>query len=168
MPLPPYTCVDDMIMTLTEALLPTAIVRIGAVPDTTFLQVSLLGRFHVGHSLVFDKLFYYSHKPRTALSAQRVASPRSKCITPFFLIRTCRQRHAKPFASFPYPRYYALLGLQGDTITLAHPDESYMQKYGRFEEAPVPQSGTLLEDAALQNPLPHLYPARLISLRRNA
>ena len=44
----------------------------------------------------------------------------------------------------------------------------YMQKYERFGEAPVPRSRTWLEDVALHNLLPHLYPARLGSLRENA
>ena len=55
-------------------------------------------------------------------------------------------------------------------MALAHPDEPYMQKYGRFGAAPVPRSRTRLKDAALQNLLPylHLYPARLPNLRKNA
>ena len=61
----------------------------------------------------------------------------------------------------PYPITHASLGSQGNTITLAHPDEPYMQQYGRFGEAPVPRSRTCLEDAALHNLLPHLYRARL-------
>ena len=43
-----------------------------------------------------------------------------------------------------------------------------MHKSGRFGEAPVPLSRTLLEDAALHNLLPRLYPAKLRSLRGNA
>ena len=55
-----------------------------------------------------------------------------------------------------------LLGSQGNTITLAHPDEPYnMQKYGKFGEALVPRSKTWLKYPALQNPHPHLSPARL-------
>ena len=49
-------------------------------------------------------------------------------------ICTCFQRHVKPFISFPYSRYHALLGSQVNTITLAHPDGPCMQKYERFGE----------------------------------
>ena len=83
---------------------------------------------------------------------------------PLFRIRTIIERHVKPFTLFSYPRY-ALLGSQGSTITLAHPDEPYIQKYGRFGEVPVPLSRTRLVDAALRNPLPQLYLARPRSLR---
>ena len=38
-------------------------------------------------------------------------------------------------------------------------------RYGRFGKAPDPRSRTCLEDAARHNLLPHLYPARLRSLR---
>ena len=60
-----------------------------------------------------------------------------------------------------YPGSFVLLGSQDNTTTLAHPDEPYTHKHGRFEEAPVLRSRTWLEDTAVQNPLPHLYPARL-------
>ena len=62
-----------------------------------------------------------------------------------------------------------LLGPQGNTITLliAPLGEPHIEKYGRSGEAPVPRSITWLEDAALQNPLPHLYPSRLRSPRKN-
>ena len=63
---------------------------------------------------------------------------------------------------------YALLGPQGNAIALAHPDEPYVQKYGRFGKAPVPRSRIWLEYAAHHNLPPHLYPARIRSLRGNA
>ena len=46
----------------------------------------------------------------------------------------------KPLYAILVSRSYAFLGSQGYTITLAHPDEPYMQKHGRFGEAPVPRS----------------------------
>ena len=44
------------------------------------------------------------------------------------------------FIPYPHPGSFVLLVFQGNTITLAHPDEPYMQKYGRFGEAPVLRS----------------------------
>ena len=43
-----------------------------------------------------------------------------------------------------------LPALQVHIITLAHPDEPHMQKYGNFGEIPVPLTRTWVEDAALQ------------------
>ena len=51
-----------------------------------------------------------------------------------------------------------LFGSQGNTITLTHPDEPHLQKYGRYGEAPVPRSRTRLEEVALHNLLPHSLP----------
>ena len=50
--------------------------------------------------------------------------------------------------------------IQDSIITLAHSDEPYMQKYGIFMETPIPRTRTWVEDAAPQNPLPHLWMAR--------
>ena len=91
--------------------------------QATPLQVSLLliGRFHAGHSLVLDKcaLVLVPHSPRGRTEKHSI--PRGRSIIPFFPIRTCLQRHVKPFYIQPYPISYALLGSQGNTITLAHP-----------------------------------------------
>ena len=50
--------------------------------------------------------------------------------------------------------YRALSLIQSSTITLAHSDEPYMQKYGELVKNVIPQARA--EDEALQNPLPHL------------
>ena len=140
------------------------IVGPGAVTDTGHrLQISLLGRFNVGHSLVLLKICYFIG-PTHATDKD----PGSTSIIPFFLCATCLQRHVKPLHIIFRSRYYALLGSHGNTVTIPHPDEPHMQKYVRFGEAPAPRSRTCLKDAALQNLLPHLYPARIRILRENA
>ena len=47
---------------------------------------------------------------------------------------------------------------EGGAITLAHPEGSYMQIHRnlRHEEKQCGEFGEWIEDAALQNPLPHL------------
>ena len=38
--------------------------------------------------------------------------------------------------------------IQGNTITLAHSDEPYLQKHGKIVETPIPRTRTRVEDAA--------------------
>ena len=47
---------------------------------------------------------------------------------------------------------------RGDPITLAHPEGPYMQMHGRIRQElnTSGEFGECIEDAALQNPLPHL------------
>ena len=47
--------------------------------------------------------------------------------------------------------------IQGNNVTLAHSGEPYMQqKMGKIVETLIPRTRTCVEDAAPQNPLPHL------------
>ena len=57
---------------------------------------------------------------------------------------------------------------RGDTITLAHPKEPYMQIHIRIRREPNPSGefGEWIEDAALCNPLPHLKIARQKPIKR--
>ena len=107
------------------------------------------------------------HTPRTNWIAFNSANQKHH---PLFLYAHALKRHVKPFYIQPYPIYYALLGSQGNTITLAHPDEPniYAGIWKIRGSTSVPRSRTWLEDAALDNLLPHLYLARLRSLTENA
>ena len=57
---------------------------------------------------------------------------------------------------------------RGYTITLAHPDGPYMQMHGRIRQElnPSREFGEGVEDAAVHNPLPHLYVARQKPIKR--
>ena len=58
------------------------------------------------------------------------------------------------------PGNYRVFNLiQDSIITLAHSDEPYMRNYDKFMKTPIPRTKTWVEDAAPQNPLPHLWTA---------
>ena len=58
-----------------------------------------------------------------------------------------------------HPNYLEIRIITGHSrlmLTLDHPDDPHMQKNGRFGETPVLRTRPRVEDAAPQNPLPHL------------
>ena len=54
---------------------------------------------------------------------------------------------------------------RGDTVTLAHPEEPYMQIHRKLRHEPN-QSGEWIEDTAILNPLPHLHVVRVKLITR--
>jgi len=57
-------------------------------------------------------------------------------------------------------------GSEGNTITLAHAEALYLQKYGIFGEGPVPRSRTWVEDTARQKLAPTLLTCDVTKLRQ--
>ena len=121
--------------------IPMIVICQGVVTDTGHpLQVSLLGRFHVGLPPILHKLLYSFHTRHGRTELRLI--PREVTASSPFTYTHMPSKACETLYIQPCPIYYALLGSQGNIITLAHPDEPYMQKYGRFGEAPVPRSRT--------------------------
>ena len=94
------------------------------------MKVSLLGRFHVGHSLVVReslRIIPASHGwNRTIMHMDGARST-----SPYSYSRTPSKTRGTILILYPHPRFYALLGSQGNTITYLYHTTRRKSVFGR-------------------------------------
>ena len=102
------------------------------------------------------QLYFCPNYGRLSLGSCLTLKPLGSRLRYAFLVMQIRSQYLCPRNRRPFKV------IQGNTITLAHPNEPYI--YAEIWEIrgnPFSRSRTWVEDAAPQNPLPHLWRSRL-------